>query len=62
MIGNTSRQTNPRKSAIYFPVKWAYWLARALPGAKDPVELKGARLFFPEERADESINCSAGIC
>jgi pimeloyl-ACP methyl ester carboxylesterase len=38
---------------IYFPVKWAYWLAGTLPAAKDPVELEGARLFFPEERPEE---------
>jgi pimeloyl-ACP methyl ester carboxylesterase len=38
---------------IYFPVKWAHWLAVAIPGARPPVELEGARLFFPEERADE---------
>jgi pimeloyl-ACP methyl ester carboxylesterase len=38
---------------VYFPVKWAYWLAGALSGAKDPVELEGARLFFPEERPDQ---------
>ena len=38
---------------IYFPVKWAYWLAGTLPGAKDPVELEGARLFFPEERPEQ---------
>src|ERR1700745_2484843 len=38
---------------IYFPVKWARWLAEAIPGAKPPVELEGARLFFPEARADE---------
>jgi pimeloyl-ACP methyl ester carboxylesterase len=37
---------------VYFPVKWAYWLAEALPGAQAPVELPGARIFFPEERAD----------
>jgi pimeloyl-ACP methyl ester carboxylesterase len=37
---------------IYFPVKWAYWLAEAIPGAKPPVELAGARIFFPEERAE----------
>ena len=37
---------------IYFPVKWAHWLADTIPGAKPPVELKGARLFFPEERAE----------
>jgi pimeloyl-ACP methyl ester carboxylesterase len=37
---------------IYFPVKWAHWLAEAIPGAKPPVELEGARIFFPEERAE----------
>src|SRR6266481_2981267 len=38
---------------VYFPVKWAHWLAAAIPGAKPPVELPGARIFFPEERAVE---------
>jgi pimeloyl-ACP methyl ester carboxylesterase len=38
---------------VYFPVKWAYWLAETIPGAKPAVELTGARIFFPEERADE---------
>jgi pimeloyl-ACP methyl ester carboxylesterase len=37
---------------VYFPVKWAHWLAGAIPGAKPPVEFDGARLFFPEERAE----------
>ena len=37
---------------VYFPVKWAHWLAEAIPGAKPPVELPGARIFFPEERAE----------
>jgi pimeloyl-ACP methyl ester carboxylesterase len=37
---------------VYFPVKWAYWLAGAIPGAKPPVEHPGARLFFPEERPE----------
>ena len=37
---------------IYFPVKWAHWLADTIPGAKPPVELEGARIFFPEERAE----------
>lgn len=37
---------------VYFPVKWAHWLAGAIPGAKPPVELLSARLFFPEERAE----------
>jgi pimeloyl-ACP methyl ester carboxylesterase len=38
---------------VYFPVKWAHWLAKTIPGAKPPVVLEGARIFFPEERADE---------
>jgi pimeloyl-ACP methyl ester carboxylesterase len=33
-------------------VKWAHWLAETIPGAKPPVELEGARLFFIEERAE----------
>lgn len=37
---------------VYFPVKWAHWLAEAIPGAKPPIELAGARIFFPEERAE----------
>jgi pimeloyl-ACP methyl ester carboxylesterase len=37
---------------IYFPVKWAHWLAKTIPGAKPPVELERARLFFIEERAE----------
>jgi pimeloyl-ACP methyl ester carboxylesterase len=37
---------------VYFPVKWAYWLAETIPGARPPVELAGARIFFPEERAE----------
>lgn len=38
---------------VYFPLKWAHWLAKTIPGAKPPVELEGARIFFPEERAAE---------
>jgi pimeloyl-ACP methyl ester carboxylesterase len=38
---------------IFFPVKWAYWLRGAIPGARQVVELEGAKLFFPEERPDE---------
>jgi pimeloyl-ACP methyl ester carboxylesterase len=37
---------------VYFPVVWARWLAEAIPGAKLPIELAGARIFFPEERAE----------
>jgi pimeloyl-ACP methyl ester carboxylesterase len=38
---------------VYFDVQWARWLARAIPGTRRCVELKGARIFFPEERAAE---------
>ena len=37
----------------FFPVKWAYWLKGAIPGARQVVEVEGAKLFFPEERPDE---------
>jgi pimeloyl-ACP methyl ester carboxylesterase len=36
---------------IYFDVKWGRWLKDAIPGTRRLVEFKGARLFFPEERA-----------
>ncbi len=38
---------------IYFDVKWSQWLERALPAVKKRVILKGARIFFPEERPEE---------
>lgn len=37
----------------FFGRKWAYWLRDAIPGATEVVELDGARLFFPDERAAE---------
>jgi pimeloyl-ACP methyl ester carboxylesterase len=40
-------------SDIFFPVKWAYWLRGAIPGAQEVIELEGAKLFFPWERPDE---------
>jgi pimeloyl-ACP methyl ester carboxylesterase len=38
---------------MFFRLKWAYWLRDTIPGATDVVEIKGARLFFPDERATE---------
>ncbi|HEX3499024.1 MAG TPA: alpha/beta hydrolase [Stellaceae bacterium] len=38
---------------VYFDVQWSRWLAEAIPGTRRRVELKGARIFFPEERAAE---------
>jgi pimeloyl-ACP methyl ester carboxylesterase len=37
----------------FFSTKWAYWLRDTIPGATEVVELDGARLFFPDERAGE---------
>ncbi len=37
---------------VYFDVKWSRWLEEAIPGVRRRVELKGARIFFPEERAE----------
>ena len=37
----------------FFRLKWAYWLRDTIPGATDIVEIDGARLFFPDERATE---------
>jgi len=38
---------------IFFRRKWAYWLRDTIPGATEVVELAGARIFFPDERATE---------
>jgi pimeloyl-ACP methyl ester carboxylesterase len=37
----------------FFHKKWAYWLRDTIPGATEVIELDGARLFFPDERAAE---------
>ena len=38
---------------VFFDLKWAYWLRDTIPGAREVIELEGAKLFFPEERVDE---------
>jgi pimeloyl-ACP methyl ester carboxylesterase len=38
---------------VYFDVKWSHWLADTIPGTRRRVELKDARIFFPEERPAE---------
>jgi len=35
---------------VFFDLKWAYWLAGAIPAARPVVEVHGARTFWPEER------------
>jgi pimeloyl-ACP methyl ester carboxylesterase len=37
----------------FFHRRWAYWLRDTIPGASDVIELEGARLLFPDERATE---------
>jgi pimeloyl-ACP methyl ester carboxylesterase len=38
---------------IYFDVRWSHWLANTIHGTRKRIELEGARIFFPEERAEE---------
>jgi len=38
---------------VYFDLKWSHWLADNIPGTRRRVELKDARIFFPEERWQE---------
>jgi pimeloyl-ACP methyl ester carboxylesterase len=39
----------------FFDVRWAYWLRDTIPGVTEVVELDGAKLFFPDERAAELV-------
>jgi len=38
---------------VYFDKRWSRWLAETIPGTRQRIELDGARIFFPEERAAE---------
>jgi pimeloyl-ACP methyl ester carboxylesterase len=38
---------------VYFDVKWSEWLEKTLAGPTRRVVLKGARIFFPEERSEQ---------
>lgn len=38
---------------VYFPLEWARWLERTIPGTTRRIDFEGARIFFPEERAAE---------
>jgi pimeloyl-ACP methyl ester carboxylesterase len=40
---------------MFFDRKWAYWLRDTIPGVTEVVEIEGARLFLPDERADELV-------
>lgn len=41
---------------IFFRRPWADWLVDLIPGATGVVEVPGARLFFPDERARELVD------
>lgn len=41
---------------IFFRRHWADWLVDLIPGASGVVEVPGARLFFPDERAHELVD------
>ncbi len=38
---------------IFFDLKWSHWLEGTIAGSLRRMELKGGRIFFPEERATE---------
>lgn len=38
-----------------FGVKWAYALRETIPGARDVIEVDGAKLLFPEERPGDLV-------
>jgi pimeloyl-ACP methyl ester carboxylesterase len=39
----------------FFELSWAYWLRDTIPGVTEVVEIEGAKLFFPDERADDLV-------
>jgi pimeloyl-ACP methyl ester carboxylesterase len=38
---------------VFFDVSWSRWLERTIPGTRRRVELDGAKLFLPLERANQ---------
>jgi pimeloyl-ACP methyl ester carboxylesterase len=39
----------------FFELSWANWLRDTIPGVTEVVEIAGARLFFPDERAADLV-------
>jgi pimeloyl-ACP methyl ester carboxylesterase len=39
----------------FFELSWAYWLDELIPGSTGVDEVAGAKLFFPDERADDLV-------
>jgi pimeloyl-ACP methyl ester carboxylesterase len=48
IVWGTAKENN-------FDVKWAYQLREMIPGARDVVEVPGAKIFFPEERPGDLV-------
>ena len=48
IVWGTAEETN-------FGVKWAYALRETIPGARDVIEVDGAKLLFPEERPGDLV-------
>jgi pimeloyl-ACP methyl ester carboxylesterase len=38
-----------------FPIKWAYQLRDMIPGAREVIEVDGAKMLFPEERPGDLV-------
>jgi pimeloyl-ACP methyl ester carboxylesterase len=38
-----------------FDLRWAYWLRDTIPGVTEVVEIAGAKVLFPDERAAELV-------
>jgi len=38
-----------------FGLEWAYQLQKMIPGAREVIEIEGAKLFFPEERPGDLV-------
>jgi pimeloyl-ACP methyl ester carboxylesterase len=39
----------------FFELSWAHWLRDTIPGVTEVVEIAGAKLFFPDERAADLV-------
>lgn len=40
---------------VFFDLSWAYWLRDTIPGVTEVVQVEGATLFFPDERAADLV-------
>lgn len=39
----------------FFELSWAHWLRDTIPGVTEVVEIEGAKVFFPDERAADLV-------